>query len=118
MTPPNTGFPRASRILKPSDFLKVKEGGVRSRSGKVTAAYRQGPCARLGLVVTRRTGNSVQRNKIKRIAREFFRREREKFPAGDFVLIFAPSAGALPNEEIRRMIRNSLERLAKSIGSG
>ncbi len=48
---------------------------------------------RLGLVVTRRVGKAVVRNRIKRLVREFYRLHREKIPpAHDIVII--PKVGA------------------------
>ena len=41
----------------------------------------EGP-PRLGITVTKKVGNAVQRNRIKRIVREVFRRERTRFPTG------------------------------------
>ena len=37
---------------------------------------------------------AVGRNRIKRIARDVFRRERHRLPAGDYVLIAQPGASA------------------------
>lgn len=37
----------------------------------------------------RKIGNAVQRNRIKRLVREFFRLEREKFPLGMDIVIVA-----------------------------
>lgn len=41
----------------------------------------EGP-ARVGITVTKKVGNAVARNRIKRIVREVFRRERARFPVG------------------------------------
>ena len=37
---------------------------------------------RLGITVTRKVGNAVARNRIKRMVREVFRQNRERLPAG------------------------------------
>ena len=48
---------------------------------------------RLGITVTRRTAGAVGRNRIKRLAREVFRRNRELFPPRCAVVLVA-RAGA------------------------
>ena len=56
--------------------------------------------ARLGLVVSRRVGNAVERNRVKRIVREWFRRERLEFSvAADFVVIARGAASGLTTPE-------------------
>lgn len=46
---------------------------------------------RIGLTVSKKYGNSVQRNKQKRVIREFFRKNKSNFKKNDFVLILKKS---------------------------
>lgn len=46
-----------------------------------------GRCGRLGVTVTRKVGGAVERNRIKRLAREWFRARRSEFQSCDLVLI-------------------------------
>lgn len=41
---------------------------------------------RLGLAVTRKCGNAVERNRIKRVLREFFRLRQQDMPVMDIVV--------------------------------
>lgn len=52
--------------------------------------------ARLGVTVSSRVGNSVARNRVKRLVREVFRLRRGDVPGGtDFVVIAKPGAPEL-----------------------
>ncbi len=57
----------------------------------------EGP-SRLGLTVSRKVGKAVTRNRIKRVARDYFRRERLRMrPGCACVLIARPEAGGVDN---------------------
>lgn len=86
----------------------VKKRGVRSRSGRFVIGFLKGEQKRLGVVVTSYVGNSVQRNRIKRIIREFFRLNINDFPAGDCVFIPMKGSASLDNDCIRAELKNAL----------
>ncbi len=44
---------------------------------------------RLGIIASKQTGNAVQRNRIKRRIREFFRLHKDEFPRQNDVLVIA-----------------------------
>jgi len=57
--------------------------------------------SRLGVTVSRRVGNAVQRNRLKRIMREFFRKNSCLYPdLIDYSLIARRSAAQLSSSEI------------------
>lgn len=59
-------------------------------------------CARLGIVVTRKIGNAVQRNRIKRVCRECFRMWPDLVPEGiDLVVIARGGASELGLQAVR-----------------
>jgi ribonuclease P protein component len=76
----------------------------------VIAPAREGADAKLGLAVSRRVGNAVARNHVKRRVREWFRRARPSLPpATDWVVIARGGAAALDG----RAIAAELTALAK-----
>jgi ribonuclease P protein component len=88
------------RRLRRADFQRVTGAG-----SKFTARYFQvfvhdrgdGGATRLGITVTRRVGNAVRRNRIKRLVREWFRLRGYDLGARDLVIIakrgFDPALG-------------------------
>jgi ribonuclease P protein component len=87
-------FPADLRMRCRDDFHKAFRSGARVSDGRLTVwADRNGlEYSRLGIVVGRKYGGAVQRNRIKRLLREAFRLHRGKLPTG-LDLVCAPRAG-------------------------
>ncbi len=86
-------LPRAHRLTGRRAFAAVFEARVRTYIGSigVFAAPNDLDHLRLGLSVSRRVGNAVKRNRIKRLLREAFRLHRSDWPAGyDLVIVVKP----------------------------
>ena len=68
-------FTRADRILKHSDFLRISRCGVKLQNRYFVVLFCPGRFkrTRLGVTVSKKVGNAVGRNRIKRIFREYFR---------------------------------------------
>jgi ribonuclease P protein component len=83
------GFPRTRRLLKSSDFKEVRKKGQRHETEHFTVfQLKNRPVAtRLGFAVSARVANAVERNRIKRLLREFFRLRSEKLKTGDLFII-------------------------------
>jgi ribonuclease P protein component len=82
------GHPWEARLRGPASF-KAVFGGRRLHSGSFTLTWipSQNPTARLGLVVSRRTSKrSVDRNRLKRLVRESFRKVRLTLGGLDIVI--------------------------------
>lgn len=69
---------------------------------------------RLGITVTKKVGNAVVRNRIKRVVREVFRRNRALFPLStDVVFIAKQGAGKLGYAEALAEIERARDALWK-----
>ncbi len=84
-------FPPEKRIRRSTRFREImaNEPLGRSRSFLVFSKPNAEGMARLGLTVTRKLGCAVERNRVKRVLREVFRREQTLFPVGVDVVILA-----------------------------
>ncbi len=59
--------------------------------------------SRLGLVVSKKVGNSCVRNLVKRRIREYFRLNRRGLPVGmDIVVVAKPGAGAIKSQDLNQ----------------
>ena len=112
------GFPKRVRLLRGTEFRQVFDR-KQSVADNVLIVYgrRQGlPHARLGLVVSRKAGNAIVRNRWKRCVREVFRKHLGALPAGIDIVVL-PRRGAKPDY---RAVNNSLpslvRRLVKRLG--
>jgi ribonuclease P protein component len=94
--PPGQRFLRAARLLRRSDFVRVQGKGRRVHTQHFVILLVPGPVQRLGVTVGRRVGGATHRNRVKRLVREVFRRNRELFPSDcDIVLVARPGAERL-----------------------
>ena len=88
---------RQRRVRKRADYLAIQGHGRRLAGTHylVFARPRADGAAgwRLGITVSRKVGNAVARNKVKRWIRESCRRMQSQLPAGvDMVVVARPSA--------------------------
>ena len=67
---------------------------------------------RLGISVSRKIGNAVCRNRIKRWLREYFRIHRSEFSAvTDLSVVVKPGAALLDHADIDQQLQEALRRL-------
>lgn len=89
-------LPRSARVRKRREFLGIQASGRRmpTRHFLVLAAPGPWPCARLGVTVTKRIGNAVVRNRVKRSVREAFRHARAALRPGLSIVVVARDGSA------------------------
>lgn len=110
-------FPRAARLLTPKDFARLRgisrRVGFRHFSAEVAPRETSGTGARLGLAVSRKVSKkAVRRNRIKRIARDSFRRFRADLPGVDILLIARSSADLEENPALHEELERLWQRIA------
>ena len=84
-------FPKSEKILNRADFVKLNRSGKRLYTKHFTLITKQNGqgVTRLGVTVSKKTGNAVKRNRVKRLIREFFRLNKTHFPQGHDIVIVA-----------------------------
>lgn len=120
VTPRLHAFGRDRRVRSRLDFVRIQGEGRRvttphfvllvARRPKTAApptAADEAKRPRLGLVVTRKIGGAVRRNRVKRLCRECFRTWPDLLPDGvDLVVIARSGAATLTLEAVRAEWRN------------
>lgn len=93
--PDRLGLGRRARIKQGRDFLRVRQAGERAVKGCLIANWLRLPSeaqSRLGVVVSKKVGNSVVRSRVKRLLRESYRQHQHEFTQPlDLVLVARPS---------------------------
>ena len=84
-------FRRAKKITNKTSYRNIYARGSAKSSRFFTAISCRNPegIKRLGITVTKKTGNAVRRNRLKRLIREFFRLNENLFPADHDTVIMA-----------------------------
>jgi len=80
----------------------------------LVAAPNGGDEDRLGLVVGRRVGNAVERNRARRLVRDSFRRLQRPAPGLDIVILVKAGLGAQRQADVDHELRQRLARLARA----
>lgn len=95
---PRFRFPRERRLRKRTDFVAIQSGGKKVHTKYFLVLVRKEGTGRVGITVTKRIGNAVTRNRLKRRIREFVRQARSDdgawVPEGRDVVIIAKTASA------------------------
>lgn len=110
------GFSPKQRLHSPAEFGRVFAEPIRSSDRYFTVLARSSgrSIARLGLTVSRRSAKrAVDRNRLKRLARESFR-QQGALPAWDFVILARAGAAHAERRALRASLDRHFEQLAKS----
>ncbi|MCB1198366.1 MAG: ribonuclease P protein component [Deltaproteobacteria bacterium] len=107
-------FPREQRMCTANDFSRMRKS--RAKVHGQTLTYVRCPNqiqqTRLGIIVTRKTGNAVIRNRWKRVLRDFFRCHKDLFTTDmDHLWIVKPSHKGEPPLKTRNEMQLLLQKI-------
>jgi ribonuclease P protein component len=108
-------LPKAARLLRRREFLKVQERGRRLHaSGEVLVLALDvgGARPRIGITVSSKVANAVGRNRVKRWVREAFRAVRAELPPVDLVVVARRGAPEMGLAGARRALAEAAAALA------
>ena len=108
-------FPSNKRLLNASDFKQVFDGvDVRAAHKHLLflARYNGLPNHRLGLVIAKKHVKlAVQRNRIKRVSRDFFRHCPEEERNLDVIILARQGVGQLDNSKLSSILLQQWQKL-------
>lgn len=99
------GLPREARLRRPGDFAALRTSSGRAGGRCFHLRYRENGLghARLGLAISKRVSRrAVERNRIKRLLRESFRRVQHRLPSVDLMVMAREHAAGVPGAELLR----------------
>ena len=124
MANPGPGSPRRRRLSRSGDFKRAYREGT-SNATRHLVLYRfdrpggDSAVVRLGVSVSKKLGDSVTRNRIKRVLKEAFWSSVDREDANqDFVLVARPSVGQVIEDRGLEGAVQCVEELTGSAGSG
>ncbi|WP_430391977.1 ribonuclease P protein component [Dyella sp. 20L07] len=97
------GLPREARLRRASDFAALRHTSGRFGGRCFSVRFRVNDLGhpRLGLAISKRVSKrAVERNRIKRLVRESFRRARLELPPIDLMVMARDQASGLPGPEL------------------
>jgi len=109
-------FKKRERITKRSDFVKRRPEDVVVHSPDYQFVFKPSslPFSRLGIVVTRKDGNAVFRNRVKRILREAFRKNKTLIQPPKDVIIIRKRRPTKPTfQEAEKYFKDAVQKLAR-----
>ncbi len=96
-------FPRELRLLTPFDFNYVFQESTRAGSPFLTLITRKNQLShpRLGFAIAKKqVKRAHERNRIKRLAKEYFRHHQHQLPNIDFILMAKQPVIELDNQQL------------------
>jgi len=105
-------FGKEERIRRRVEFQRISQEGVKYQTKHfwVYVCPNRLPYRRLGITAGKRIGSAVERNHLKRLLREFFRRHKELlFKSSDFVVTAKAGATKLDFWQVTEELKGILQ---------
>ena len=104
-------FSKLERLTKRPEFEKVLAEGEKNRVDKLCTVFslpNRFNRKRLGIIASKKVGNAVARNRVKRTIREIFRKVKHQIvPSADIVVISGKGMVVDPYKNIDEKLSNA-----------
>ena len=107
-------FPKEKRLRNKTEFDRMFKQGRRVSSGGMTLRFRTNGLEypRLGMMIGRKSGNAVERNRLRRIFREVFRqKDNSEILNIDLLVTLYKPLKDLSNCDVRRVFNHLLSKI-------
>lgn len=109
-------FDRSRRLLNSRDYSRVfdqPDARASHRHLLLLGRYNDAHHHRLGLVIAKKNiRRAVDRNRVKRLTREFFRQLPPGFPGMDIIVLARRGLDELDNQSVSTILRNQWQKLS------
>ena len=111
------GYPRQLRLLNSGDFRTVfDQVDVKAPSSSLLllARFNEHTSPRLGFILSKKNvRHAVQRNRVKRLTRDYFRRHQHQLPNLDIIFMGRKGIDELSNAQILQLLEKQFSKLSK-----
>ena len=105
---------RKLRLRNRADFSRIYRGGKSFANGQFVVYWSKQPAAepfRLGVSASKKIGNAVVRNRMRRVVKEIVRHNAERIaPHVDLILIVRKPAVEMKTKELEKSVIHVLKR--------
>jgi ribonuclease P protein component len=107
------GYPKEERLRSRSEFLQLADRGRKLHTQNFIIVWAERPegTTRFGPTVSRKVGNAVVRNRVKRFLREYYRLHKELFATADYNIIAKRGAASLTMTGVCQELDRALRRM-------
>ena len=99
--------------VKSATAKKIHATGHSVRTPSLTVRYLAGKPLRYSVVVAKKQGNAVQRNRVKRVIREIVKHKKDLFPTGYYLLYFKRQCDRLRRDSVENDFNEIILKLSE-----
>ena len=110
-------LPRDARLRARREFTRIQRHGLRTHTEAFTIIADASPDGRprFGCAISRKIGNAVVRNRVRRLLKEIFRRTAPDLPAIDLVFIAKPAAASRAESGLDALAEDLLPGMMRAV---